>query len=138
MNKIAAILIGIFLWGLTLLEIIILKLGLKLQKTAEYYVAYFIVLAIFLIAASWTYFTFQEPSLSSGLKAGIILIIIGIILDLIITIPMYTHNYYFIISNWKLASYLLILIIPAIAGYFFHNSREKKRRGKGYFLDNIR
>lgn len=138
MKKIVAILIGIALWVLIFFEVCILMFGLKISKGAEYYTILFIVMAIFLIAASWTYFTFQEPSLKEGIKAGIVFIITGIILDLILTIPLYTKNYSFLISNWKLATYLLILVIPSIVGYFFHNSGEKKQRGKGYFLDNIR
>lgn len=85
--------------------------GLKLQR-AVYYAIHFILLLLLVIISASIYFRKVKGSLTEGLVLGVIYVIVGVILDAIITIPLFIKEYSFFIQ-WDLLLGLLETIVAA-------------------------
>jgi len=110
-----AILTGILLWVLIFFEVSILMFGLKLQGYL-YYIIHFILLILLVAIASILYFKKVKGSLTEGLVLGVIYIIIGVILDAIITVPLFIKDYSFFIQWNLLVGLLETIAITTIIG----------------------
>ena len=68
------------------------------------------------IFATW-YFQKAKGGIGNGIIFGIGILLIGIILDMIITVPLYVNSYIEYFSMWTLyLGILLVIITCAIAG----------------------
>ncbi|MDD5192893.1 MAG: hypothetical protein PHH54_00005 [Candidatus Nanoarchaeia archaeon] len=115
-----AVLCGALIWILVFFEVCILMFGFKLTSSdTVYYIIHYIAFAVFVILASLIYFRGKKvkAGVLNGLYLWIIFIIAGIVLDSIITIPLFMNfNYSFLITREMLIGDVLSLIICLVVG----------------------
>ena len=112
-----AILFGIIAWVLIFFEVSILMFGLKFEsQSLNYYLTHLPLLAIIIIICSLFYFKKTKVDSWEGLKLGITFLIIGIVLDSIITIPLFTKDYALLYKIDILIGYATTLIMTTIIG----------------------
>lgn len=112
-----AILFGIIAWVLIFFEVSILMFGLKLEsQSLNYYLTHLPLLAIIVIICSLLYFKKAKVDTWEGLKLGITFVIVGIVLDSIITIPLFVKDYSFLYRIDIIIGYITGLIITTIIG----------------------
>jgi riboflavin transporter FmnP len=101
MKTLRAIGIGAILWVLIFFEVSFLMFGLGLNTgNTIYYALHFIFASLFTIVLSLWYFHTKKvkKGFLQGLLVGIIFVITGIILDSVITIPLFMKfDYSFLI-----------------------------------------
>ncbi len=84
-----AVLTGALIWVLVFFEVCILMFGFKLNPLSSlYYIIHYLALAIFVLLASLIYFRKAKAGFLNGLWLWIIFVLVGIVLDSIITIPL--------------------------------------------------
>lgn len=121
MNWKRAFIGAIVLWALIFFEVSILMYGLNLSPPSiEYYVIHFIALAIFIILITVSYFHSKRIKLGfkEGLEVGLVFVITGIILDSLITVPLFVKNYGFLLRGDILAGIVETVAIAGIVGWF--------------------
>jgi len=122
MRLLSAVLLGALLWVLIFFEVSILMFGFKLaQTTTVYYIINYTLESIFVLIISLIYFKGKKikAGFEEGALLGVIFIISGIILDSVITIPLFMGmNYIFLVSGGLLISYALALVITGVVGGF--------------------
>jgi len=120
MNTKRAILSGILLWVLIFFEVSILLFGFKLaQGATAYYISHYILLVILVVISSLVYF--KERKIKADFKQGVLLgicfILVGVVLDSIITIPLFLKmDYSFLISMEMLMSNILVIVVSGVVG----------------------
>ena len=84
-----AAMLGVEVWLLIFFEVSFLMFGAKLSPpSVAYYTIHFILLTFFLVLASLYYFNKTKSTKINGFYLGIVLMIVGVILDSIITVPL--------------------------------------------------
>ena len=74
---------------------------------------------VVLLLAKW-YFKEVEPTTKNGVRLGVIGVIVGVILDMIITVPLFVKSYLTMYSDWKVYVGLLLgWLLCIYAGYEF-------------------
>ena len=115
MNIKKAIFIGALLWVIIFFEVSILMFGFELEKTSLYIVHY--ISSLFLVSfVSWLYFRGRTGNIKEGFFLGVILVIAGIILDALITVPLFVKDYGFFIDPYLWGGIIETLIIAIIFG----------------------
>jgi hypothetical protein len=113
-----AVLCGALLWVLIFFEVCILMFGLKLQPERTYYIIHYILSGIIAFIAAFIYFGKGiKKGFKEGLLVGIIFAITGIILDSIITIPLFNNfDYSFLLNIYLWFGIIEGIIIVTIVG----------------------
>jgi len=115
-----AVLTGALVWVLIFFEVSILMFGFKLTASDSiYYIIHYTASFIFVLLASLIYFRGKKvgAGIGQGFLLGIMFIIVGVVLDSIITIPLFMNfNYSFLITGEMLVGYTLGLVICIIVG----------------------
>jgi hypothetical protein len=120
-----AIGLGALLWVLIFFEVSILMFGFKLATTNPfYYVIHYLFLAISTIVLSLIYFSGKKKTKDGffrGLLLGVIFIIFGLILDAIITVPLFIlpqgGSYHgFFNDYYMLFGYIIVIVFAGIVG----------------------
>lgn len=130
MRILKAIGLGILGWVLIFFEVSILMFGFKLTSGASYYIIHYLFLAIISIIISLIYFSRKtKGGFLRGILLGIIFVITGIILDAVITLPLWIipsgRSYYsFFLDKYLLIGYLIGIIFAAIVGAVKRNKSE--------------
>lgn len=119
MKYLRAVLLGAMVWALIFVEwsIMVFTPGLKDIGNWQWAI-HFVVLAAFVIFAAWIYNKGKEKL--HGLSFGVIMLITSIVLDAVISIPLFilpqgTSYAEFFLNPWMLVSYVIFL---ALAWYF--------------------
>ncbi len=115
---IPAVLYGILLWLLIFVEVSIVMFmpALKDQQLTQS-IIHLIILPILVLIVSYLYFKNKEASLINGLVLGVIFLVVGTILDLAITIPLFVKNYNFFMQ-WSLwVGFLEVIIFSSLMGW---------------------
>ncbi len=117
MNLKRAILTGALLWVLIFFEISILMFGLGLEGITINIVNYIVLIALASISAI---IYFKGKNIKAGLKEGFILgvfyVIVGVILDAIITVPLFVKDYSFFIDIFLIIGLIETIVITSIIG----------------------
>lgn len=118
MNFKRALLSGALLWVLIFFEVSILMFGFKLTGNS-YYITHYILLIFLTTIATLVYFRGKKAKagLKEGALLGLTFVIVGIILDAVITIPLFIKDYSFFLDIKLILSYLEGIIITSIIGY---------------------
>lgn len=113
-----AVLIGALLWVLIFFEVSILRFGFKLKSSdITYSIIHYIFVIVLVLLASLIYFRKAKAGAFEGLYLGFVFIFVEIILDSVITIPLFmSMRYLFLISIRMLISYAIGLIVCTIVG----------------------
>ena len=95
------------------------------------YVIYWILLVpVTLLSAKW-YFKEDSPTLKKGLLLGLIGLAVGIVLDLIITVPLFIKSYSEFYSQWELyVGFAIFLLVCMYAGFEFDATYTKDKSVK--------
>ncbi len=109
-----AVLAGIVLWVLIFFEVSILMFGFGLEGTT-YYMIHYILAGILILAVSWYYFKGPKSNkiLKEGLLLGAVMVVIGIILDAIITVPLFIQEGYDFFLRLDIVMGLVLVVIVA-------------------------
>jgi amino acid transporter len=122
LRLIRATIIGILLWILIFAEFSVLMFS-GLDNLAQQ-IIHFGFLAIFAVICSYIYFNKNEDSWKEGFLLGAWMILIGTILDLLITIPFFVKSYPAYYLQWQLwMGFIEVIVLSTISGIIF-----KKRR----------
>lgn len=124
MKLLKAIGLGIVGWVLIFFEVSILMFGFKLTSGMSYYIIHYLFLAIISIILTLVYFSGKKKARGGffrGILVGIILVVVGLILDAVITIPLWIipqgGSYQsFFLNYYMLIGYLIIVILAGIVG----------------------
>lgn len=111
MKILKAVLLGLLLWVLVFVEISITMIGLKLSEINVWLIHY-IALIPFTILCAWLYY--KKKDKTNGFLLGLVILIIGIILDIIITVPLFIMPQDGGYQDYFLNVYLLIGFIELI------------------------
>jgi len=117
MRLLRAILLGIFLWILIFVEWTFMMFIPVLQgKFLLQWIIHFILLLGFVVFVARIYYMKRDRL--NGLLLGVIFVIVGTILDLIITAPFFTGYgaYYSNILLWL--GFLEVLLVSWVVGIF--------------------
>ena len=86
MKWIKAILLGALIWVLIFIEISIFQVGLGLNEMIGSIIHYVLLIPIVILSV-WLYY--KSGDKINGFVLGFVFLIVGVILDLIITIPLF-------------------------------------------------
>ena len=122
MKILRAILLGILLWVLIFVEISVFVIGLGLTGVLQYAIHY-IFLTIFTALGASIYYRTKDKL--NGFVLGIFWLLVGNVLDLIITIPMFTAKNYetlaaaysgFYSDIYLWLGFLIVIIVAGVYG----------------------
>lgn len=119
MNWKRAILCGALSWVLIFFEVSILMFGFKLSAPdINYYIIHYILSGILALIVAFIYFKGKvKGGALEGLLAGIVFAVTGVILDSIITIPLFMNfDYSFFVNPYLWFGILEGVVITLIIG----------------------
>lgn len=124
MRLLRGILLGIAFWVLVFFEVSILMFGFGFNSPdIKYYIIHYILLTAFTIIANIIYFNGKKikKGVIEGILFGVILVIVGIILDAVITVPLFIipqgGSYSsFLLNLGLLIGYLWGIVLSGIIG----------------------
>jgi hypothetical protein len=124
---------GALLWVFIFFEVSFLMFGLKLLPGVAYYLIHYALLTALVVLCSWLYFRDSKArvGLNAGGFLGVVFVLMSVVLDAVITIPLFEgFNYMFFFRNNILFSYLLTIIACAVVGRVMGKGAKKKLSGK--------
>lgn len=113
MKALRAVLLGILLWVLIFVEISIVQIGLKIAGLLGNIIHYVLLILFVLLCAAIYYRTRDRLN---GFVLGIFLLLVGNILDLIITIPLFIEEGYagFYSSIYLWIGFVIVIVTAGI------------------------
>jgi len=110
MRIVRAIGIGILLWVLIFAEISIFQIGLQLTRLFAQVVHYILLIPIGILGA-WMYYKSGDEV--NGFLLGIFVLITGIILDALITVPVFLEGNYadFYADPFLWVGFLVLVVV---------------------------
>lgn len=115
MNLWKAVWCGALLWVLVFFEVSILMFGFGMEGNSIYYVHYVVGIILALLAAM-IYFKHQNSDYLQGFYLGLVFVIVGLVLDAVITVPLFVKDYSFFLNGWMWISILEGLIVTTLYG----------------------
>ena len=106
------ILYGAILWVLIFFEVSILMFGFGL-KGILYYIIHYILAVILVEITTLLYFKKGKANFKKGIIVGVIFSITGIVLDSVITVPLFVKDYSLMFGDIGLWIGMLLGIITA-------------------------
>jgi|SRR3989338_4089193 len=118
MNLKRAIFSGALLWVLIFFEVSVLMFGLELEAGKNYYIIHYILLALLSLISAAVYFRGKKvrKGFGEGILVGIVFVIVGLVLDAVITVPLFIKNYSIFADPYLWVGIIEGLIIVAIVG----------------------
>lgn len=117
MNIFRAFVFGLSLWTLLFAEIVIFNFGFKTVPVYVYYIIHFILLSLFTLLTSLSHFWKTDLKSSfHGLFVGLIFIIVIILFDTLLSIPLITKDFNFLIRIDRIITYIVIILLTYIVG----------------------
>ncbi|HIH09884.1 MAG TPA: hypothetical protein HA254_04405 [Candidatus Diapherotrites archaeon] len=122
-----AALMGVALWVAIFFEVSALMFGFSLQGPT-YYIVHYVLAGLLAAIAGVLYFQAQGAGkgIREGLIAGAVMLIAGIILDAIITVPLFVKDYAFFANPAMLLGYAEGIAIIGAVGW----AKQKSAKGK--------
>ena len=117
MNIKKAILYGILLWVLVFFEVSILMFGFNIQiPSSLYYITHMPIFAIIIAFVSLLYFKKEKSGLKNGFLLSLAFLATGIVLDSVITVPLFIKDYSFFIKKEMLIGFLEMVVVTMLIG----------------------
>jgi len=129
MNIKRALVYGVILWILIFVEfsIVMFLPWFKDHTKAQYVANWVLLIPIVLLCTKW-FFKAEVPTTKKGLLLGIIGLVVGTILDMLITIPFFVKSYSLYYGNWMMyIGFVEGILLAAYAGYEFDGTYTKKK-----------
>jgi hypothetical protein len=110
MRVLRAILAGILLWVLIFVEISIVQVGLQVTGVVADIIHYILLIPMGIFCA-WFYYRGKDKT--NGFLLGLVMLITGIVLDLVITLPLFLKGDYigFYTDPFLWAGFLIALVV---------------------------
>ena len=121
MNYKRAIWTGILSWILVFFEVSILMFGFGISDVNKSIVHYILLIVVIAVPAL-IYFNKEKAGLKEGFFLGILFVIIGLILDSIITIPLFIKSYSFFLNPLLIIGFIEGLVITMVVGAIKKNN----------------
>ncbi len=129
MNIRKAAFYGALLWVVIFFYVSALMFGLKIQiPSTTYYLINVPVFAILVGIASYFYFKGEKTGAKNGLFLGVIMLLVGVVLDAVITIPLFIKDYMFFFRTEILAGYAEGLIVATLMGLTMKKKAKKDKK----------
>ena len=112
-----AIWTGVLLWVLIFFEVSVLMFGIGLEGVG-YAIAHHIILLGLVTVAAIIYFGPKKirADLGEGLLLGVIYIIVGVILDLVITVPLFVKDYSVFFNTALMIGLVETIVVAGLIG----------------------
>jgi len=106
---------GALLWIFIFFEVSVLMFGLKLSGTV-YYTLHYILLLFLIVICCIIYFKEKKVKKNStqGLYLGIFFVLVGLLLDVVITVPLFVKSYSTFFNNAMIFGFLETIIVTVI------------------------
>jgi hypothetical protein len=113
-----AILCGALLWILIFFEVSILMFGFGLNTGLTYYIIHYLIVIPLVLIVGLVYFSGKriKKGAGEGLLAGIVFAVTGVVLDAIITVPLFVKTYSFFADVYLWLGIIEGIIIITIVG----------------------
>jgi len=110
MRILRAVGVGVLVWVLIFVEISIFQIGLQLTKLFAEIIHYLLLIPIGIIGARIYY---KSEDGINGFLLGLFVLIVGIILDAVITIPVFLEGNYadFYSDPFLLVGFLVLVVV---------------------------
>ncbi len=115
MNLKRAIWTGAFSWVLVFFEVSILMFGFGIENT-DTSIAHYILFAIAILIPVLVYFKKAKANALEGLYLCLVYLAVSLVLDAIITIPLFIKDYSFLLNPYHLIGFAESLIIAILVG----------------------
>jgi len=118
-NGFRAIVFGIVLWLLIFVEVSVLLFWFEFVVGSDaYYFIHFVMLVFFTLLVSLIYFkkARMRGGFLHGLGMGLMFIVVGLLLDLAITVPFFVKDYGFFLRADILMGVVVVLVISGLVG----------------------
>ena len=118
MNIKRAIFSGALLWVLIFFEVSILMFGFGLEAGRNYYIIHYILLAVLSLISAVVYFGGKKvkKGFGEGFLVGIVFVIAGLVLDAVITVPLFIKDYSIFADPYLWAGIIEALVVVVIVG----------------------
>ncbi|MBI2970845.1 MAG: hypothetical protein HYY37_00325 [Candidatus Aenigmarchaeota archaeon] len=128
MNLKLAALKGAMLWALVFFEVSILMFGFGVQVPSTlYYIVHLPLLAAFTAFAAHLYFRKEKRAgAKNGFMLGLLFLLVGIVLDALITVPLFVRDYAFFMRADIMVGFAVVLAAATAVG--MRARRGKKKR----------
>jgi hypothetical protein len=103
-----AVPIGFVLWAIIFIELSITKMSIGLS-VGVVYTLHYLLLIPFGIFCAWLYYRHKDDS--NGFAVGFVILLTGIILDCLITVPFFIKSYAVYFGNFYLWAGFVELIL---------------------------
>ena len=110
-----AVMFGVLLWAIIFFEVSILMFGFNLETPMRTYVHYFLL--VFIVSfVSYFYFKKEKANTKNGFIFGVVCVVTGILLDVVITVPLFVKSYYFFVDVYLWIGFLEGVVLTTIFG----------------------
>ena len=118
MKWLRAILTGALAWILIFFEVSILMFGFKLSAGLTYYLIHYLLLIVLVGFPAWLYFRGKKVKAGflQGLIVGLVFMVVGLVLDLAITVPLFVKSLGFFADLMLWAGVLEGIVIVMLVG----------------------
>ncbi len=114
MKTLRAIKFGALLWGFIFVEwsIIMFAPVLKDLGQWQFVLHYLVLIPLVMICAKWYY---QKKDKTNGFLLGVVFLLTGIVLDAIITVPLFIGGDYSFFTSWlMLVGYAELILVVGL------------------------
>jgi len=116
-----AVLFGVFLWAFVFVasSILMFAPGIKDQTFFQYLILWVLFIPFVLFIAKW-YFHMDSPTAKKGFVLGVIALLVSLVLDCIVTVPLFVKAYsVYFSNNYLYIGMFEVLLLTTYAGYEF-------------------
>ncbi|MBU2542635.1 hypothetical protein KJ785_03685 [Patescibacteria group bacterium] len=127
MNIKRAIIFGIGVWiaAFVIISILMFTPWFKDSQTRAQVTWWILEIPAVLLLAKW-YFKMDPPTIKKGFLLGVIGLVVGIILDSVITVPLFVKSYTVFFGNWLMyVGFVWGIVLTTYAGYEFDATYSK-------------
>ena len=127
MNTKRAIIFGISVWiaAFVIISILMFTPWFKDSQTRVQVAWWVLEIPAVLLLAKW-YFKMDPPTVKKGFLLGVIGLVVGTVLDMIITVPLFVKSYSIFYTNWLMyIGFVWGIILTTYAGYEFDATFSK-------------
>lgn len=117
---------GVMLWVLIFVEISITMFAPVFKDNARVQtMVNLVILPVLVLTCSYMYFKGTKPTMQNGIVLGLYFLIVGIILHLAVTIPLFVKSYDFFGKTEVLFGFIETIVFSTLAGYFLGKHEQE-------------
>lgn len=106
---------GTLSWVLVFFEVSVLMFGFSIQNT-ETSIAHYILFAIAILIPAYLYFKKAKASALEGVYLTLIYLVVSLVLDAVITIPLFIKDYAFLLNPYHLIGLAISFAVTITLG----------------------